>query len=73
MGLDIELTTTWGPNGDAGVTNIGPLLEQFAGGEFDLVAIGRALLSDPEWVSKLSLGRADEHIPYTNAAREVLA
>jgi 2,4-dienoyl-CoA reductase-like NADH-dependent reductase (Old Yellow Enzyme family) len=29
------------------------LLEQFRGGEFDIVAIGRALLADPAWVNQL--------------------
>lgn len=29
------------------------LLEQFAAGEFDIVAIGRALLADPGWVNRL--------------------
>lgn len=29
------------------------LLEQFAAGEFDIAAIGRALLADPEWVNRL--------------------
>lgn len=28
------------------------LLEQFAAGEFDLIAIGRALLADPGWVNR---------------------
>ncbi len=29
------------------------LLEQFDAGEFDLIAIGRALLADPAWVNRL--------------------
>lgn len=29
-----------------------PLLERFARGEFDLVAVGRALLGDPAWAAK---------------------
>jgi 2,4-dienoyl-CoA reductase-like NADH-dependent reductase (Old Yellow Enzyme family) len=36
------------------------LEEQFDRGEFDLVALGRALLSDPAWVAKAGAGRWDE-------------
>lgn len=36
------------------------LLERMDNGEFDLVAIGRALLQDPEWVTKVKNGRLDE-------------
>jgi 2,4-dienoyl-CoA reductase-like NADH-dependent reductase (Old Yellow Enzyme family) len=32
------------------------LVEQFESGEFDVVAMGRALLADPAWVEKMSAG-----------------
>jgi 2,4-dienoyl-CoA reductase-like NADH-dependent reductase (Old Yellow Enzyme family) len=35
------------------------LLEQFEAGEFDMVAIGRALLADPTWVNRLRAGKLD--------------
>lgn len=35
------------------------LREQFERGEFDVVALGRALLADPAWVDKMASGRAD--------------
>ena len=35
-----------------------------AEGEFDVVALGGALLADPEWVRKLHEGRSDEHVAY---------
>jgi 2,4-dienoyl-CoA reductase-like NADH-dependent reductase (Old Yellow Enzyme family) len=34
--------------------------------EFDLVALGRALLADPEWANKMRDGRAADIIPYSN-------
>lgn len=40
--------------------DIDELLRRFDRGDFDLVAIGRALLSDPKWVQKLKEGRVDE-------------
>lgn len=36
--------------------------------EFDLVAVGRALLQDPEWVIKVREGRLDELQNYTKAS-----
>jgi 2,4-dienoyl-CoA reductase-like NADH-dependent reductase (Old Yellow Enzyme family) len=32
--------------------------------EFDMVAVGRALLSDPEWVKKIREERYDEIVPF---------
>ncbi len=46
---------------------LAPLLERFEAGEFDLVAIGRALLSEPEWPTKLRDGRLDEIRPFDKA------
>jgi 2,4-dienoyl-CoA reductase-like NADH-dependent reductase (Old Yellow Enzyme family) len=36
------------------------LLAQFEAGEFDVIAIGRALLADPGWVNRLRDGALDE-------------
>lgn len=36
------------------------LMARFERGEFDLVAVGRALLNDPEWTRKLRLGLPQE-------------
>lgn len=38
------------------VTRLGRLLDA---GEFDLVAIGRALIANPDWVARVASGRAD--------------
>lgn len=40
--------------------SLGPLVELFEAGEFDLVAVGRAVLSDPQWAKKVREGNADE-------------
>ena len=37
-----------------------PLLERMERGEFDLIAVGRALLGDPEWAAKVRDGRLGE-------------
>lgn len=38
------------------VADFTPLLDRFAGGEFDLVAVGRALIGDPAWAAKVRAG-----------------
>ncbi|WP_024806000.1 NADH:flavin oxidoreductase [Nocardia sp. BMG51109] len=40
------------------------LQQQFGRGEFDIVAVGRALLADPEWVNKMRDGRLAEITPF---------
>ncbi len=40
--------------------SIDELGQRMAAGEFELVAVGRALLQDPEWVLKVKAGRYDE-------------
>lgn len=40
--------------------SIDGLIKRFEAGEFDLVAVGRALLSDPEWAAKVRDGRFAE-------------
>jgi 2,4-dienoyl-CoA reductase-like NADH-dependent reductase (Old Yellow Enzyme family) len=40
--------------------SLAPLLDLFARGEFDLIALGRALLSDPAWPTKVRDGRLAE-------------
>ncbi|BBX11452.1 MULTISPECIES: NADH:flavin oxidoreductase [Mycobacteriaceae] len=43
------------------------LVEQFDAGEFDVVAIGRALLADPTWVNRLRRGELDRFAGYDAA------
>jgi 2,4-dienoyl-CoA reductase-like NADH-dependent reductase (Old Yellow Enzyme family) len=40
------------------------LVAMFERGEFDLVALGRVLLADPDWVQKIESGRIDDLTPY---------
>ena len=48
------------------------LSQRFDRGEFDLVAVGRPLLSDPEWLEKARGGRFSELKPYSKEALETL-
>jgi 2,4-dienoyl-CoA reductase-like NADH-dependent reductase (Old Yellow Enzyme family) len=49
------------------------LVARMERGEFDLVAVGRALLSDPQWVEKVRDGRGDQLRDFDPAALAVLA
>jgi 2,4-dienoyl-CoA reductase-like NADH-dependent reductase (Old Yellow Enzyme family) len=48
----------------ASTTDIEELLDRMERDEFDLVAVGRALLGDPEWLVKVLSGRHDELKPF---------
>ncbi len=49
-------------------TPLNGLLERLERGEFDLVAVGRALLQDPAWLQKVRRNRVDEIADFTPAA-----
>ena len=45
-------------------TSLDPLVRRLERSEFDLVAVGRALLSDPAWAHKLQEGRENEIVAF---------
>jgi 2,4-dienoyl-CoA reductase-like NADH-dependent reductase (Old Yellow Enzyme family) len=49
------------------------LVARMERGEFDLVAVGRALLSDSQWTEKVRQGRGDQLTDFDPAALAVLA
>lgn len=52
--------------------NIDRLLERLEREEFDLVAVGRALISDPAWPVKVQEGRISEIVHFTSEATKTL-
>ena len=44
------------------------LLERLNNDEFDLVAVGRALLVDPDWAVKVREGRESDILPFSREA-----
>lgn len=67
IGLSSEFTGAFrGQGSHAG--KFDEAVERLARGEFDLVAVGRALLQDPEWARKVQQGRFDELRDYDAAA-----
>ena len=56
----------------SGQRSLEDLEERLERGEFDLVAVGRALLQDPHWATKVKEGRIGEISDYDAAALAVL-
>ncbi|MFH9084531.1 NADH:flavin oxidoreductase [Streptomyces sp. NPDC017673] len=72
VGLDGDFINAFQGEGSP-VKGIDNLLDRLEADEFDLVAIGRALLQDPEWAAKVLSGRFDELKPYDAAAAKTLS
>ncbi len=58
---------------DSSTRSIDDLLERLDSQEFDLVAVGRALLQDPEWVNKIKEERTDELQTYSASSLATLS
>jgi 2,4-dienoyl-CoA reductase-like NADH-dependent reductase (Old Yellow Enzyme family) len=48
----------------AEVSGIEKLIEMMERGDFDLIAVGRALIVNPDWANKVRTGRLNELTPY---------
>ncbi len=59
VGLSGEFIAAFGGEGSSAV-GLDALLARLERDEFDLIAVGRALLSDPAWVEKIETGRTGE-------------
>ncbi|WP_027780424.1 NADH:flavin oxidoreductase [Paraburkholderia caledonica] len=59
VGLGSDVYDSFAGNG-ARTASLDDLLTRLARGEFDLVAVGRALLQDPGWLEKIRQGRVDD-------------
>ncbi|RRJ62086.1 NADH:flavin oxidoreductase [Paenibacillus oralis] len=70
VGLNSEFTSLFESGKGSETASIDNLIERLEREEFDLVAVGRALLTDPAWAAKIRDGRTDELQPFT---RESLA
>jgi 2,4-dienoyl-CoA reductase-like NADH-dependent reductase (Old Yellow Enzyme family) len=62
--LGADLMTSFGSADSVRVTGIDQLLERLERGEFDLVAVGRALIANPAWAAKVKAGALDELRPF---------
>ncbi|MGP8304240.1 NADH:flavin oxidoreductase [Streptomyces inhibens] len=72
VGLDGDFIRGFMGEG-APVQGIDNLLDRLERDEFDMVAVGRALLQDPEWAAKVLADRFEELKPYDAAALKTLS
>ncbi|MEU7058965.1 NADH:flavin oxidoreductase [Streptomyces sp. NPDC046197] len=72
VGLDGDFIKAFQGEG-AQVGSLDNLLDRLERDEFDLVAVGRALLQDPEWAAKVLGDRVHELQPYEASALKTLS
>jgi 2,4-dienoyl-CoA reductase-like NADH-dependent reductase (Old Yellow Enzyme family) len=72
VGLDGDFIHAFVGKG-APLQSIDNLLDRLERDEFDMVAVGRALLQDPEWAAKVLAGRFDDLKPYDPTALKTLS
>ncbi|MEO0369048.1 MAG: NADH:flavin oxidoreductase, partial [Pseudomonadota bacterium] len=53
---------------EAGIASLDELYERLGNDEFDLVAVGRAMIANPNWAKKVAENRVEELVAYGNAA-----
>ncbi len=73
VGLTGEFTDALRNGASSQPTSLDSLLHRLERDEFDLVAVGRALLADPQWVVKIREGRHAELNGFTKEALGSLA
>lgn len=73
VGLDTNFTDFFTEGKGAKHTSVEPLLDRLTEKEFDLVAVGRALLADPAWATKIRENRIDELVAFERGAEKTLS
>ncbi len=71
VGLNEDFITAFRQKG-AQTAGIERLLDMLDRGDFDLVAIGRGLIVNPDWADKVRTGRFDQLVAYDPKALETL-
>lgn len=66
VGLDVDFLSSYGGR-EGNEVGLDALVRRLENKEFDMVAVGRALLSDAEWANKIKHGRAAEVVPFKRA------
>ena len=64
VGLDKDFIKLYAGDHQTQTSDLSLLHEKLNRAEFDLIAVGRALLSDPNWANKVQDGKEDEIIPF---------
>lgn len=73
IGLDQDFVSTYGASDAIGTRGIDDLVARMEAGEFDLAAVGRALIADPDWADQIRAGRMDALSTYDRGMLAKLA
>ncbi len=73
VGLDTNFIEFFTEGKGAKHTSLEPLIERLERNEFDLVAVGRALLADPAWARKIHEDKADTLILFEKGSENTLS
>lgn len=73
VGLDTNFIEFFTEGKGANHSSLAPLLERLERNEFDLIAVGRALLADPAWAAKIHRHRESELVLFTKGAEKTLS
>jgi len=73
VGLDQTFDTSFVSSADARVTSLEGLMTMLDRGDFDLAAVGRALLADAKWGAKVRAGALESLRPYNRSAMTTLS
>jgi 2,4-dienoyl-CoA reductase-like NADH-dependent reductase (Old Yellow Enzyme family) len=71
VGLTGEFVASYGGEGSK-PASLDELMRRLERGDFDLVAVGRAVLQDPQWAVKIREGRRDELMDFERSAMATL-
>ena len=72
VGLDNDFLRTFGGQ-EAHASDVSALIGRMGKREFDLIAVGRALLSDPAWPQKIQTGREKDLVEFTREFMQKLS
>lgn len=72
VSLDLDMTVSLYQNRPTAITAIDELYARMDRGEFDMVAVGRALLADAAWPDKVRRGALAELTPFDNTMLSAL-
>jgi 2,4-dienoyl-CoA reductase-like NADH-dependent reductase (Old Yellow Enzyme family) len=64
IGLDTDFISTYGSDETAGTRGIDDLVRRLEADEFDLVAVGRALIANPDWANRIRGGSLEDLATY---------
>lgn len=70
IGLDCDMlaSLSQGQAARCNLASLDQLMERFNRGEFDLVAVGRAMIAEPDWPKHVRRGELEKLKPFTMAA-----